>query len=480
MYGNILLLAYSVGIGLGLVWQKSVIIAMCFVCACIGVLVWNRTYRFRWFCSGVLLLCVGYWFGLAQLEKWNTLPEEYDVVGKAWVSTVPDTSDTDMSTVLRFLHCDGDICPRHDVLIRLPAYEHLQYGQVLDIECTLKNPKSRTESFDYRMYLAMRGIQYICTPHQWKKTDEQQGLLIMRTLFSMRQKFETRIDTLVPYPESGLIKGLLFGGGSYLTKDTQTLFSKTGLSHIVAVSGANVVIVAEAFFYGALLLGLWRKQALLVSGFGVLVFVLIVGASASAVRAGIMCELVIVASLVSRKASGLRLWSVTLAVMLTFQPLSLEYDIGFQLSFMATLGLLVCSTWSRTVLQSIASTALRFFVEIILLSICVESFVLPIVFYHFHVFSLVSILANVLVLPCITLAMLLGTVTLIMSYISFSLAHLCGISAYAVLHYMMSTVEIIGNLPFATIPIEPFGSLHVVGWYGILSGLLIACRKHVV
>ena len=125
---------------------------------------------------------------------------------------------------------------------------------------------------------------------------------------------------LIPAPQSGLLIGLLLGGDGQLPKTVQDNFSKTGMTHIVAVSGYNVTIIAEYLMLFFLFLGLWRRQAFWVSILGIFLFVLMVGFPSSAVRAGVMGMLLLWAMKNGRLANSQNAIVFSAAVMLLINP----------------------------------------------------------------------------------------------------------------------------------------------------------------
>ena len=468
---------YIVGIGIGLISHAPWLLGACFVLA-IGILsVWFRNKRALGIVVALGSLSLGYVHAHTMIDEWDVAFDEQKVTGQALVMQEPELKDQSQAVIFRFTDCREQICPQQLVMGTFPVHEVFHYGTLLTLTCPLKVPKNTTPDFDYRMYLAMKGIGFVCYPQQWQREGNDGGNVSLRFIFHLRNSMEDSLDRFVVYPESGLGKGLLFGGNSYLTKETQTMFSRTGMSHIVAVSGANVVIIAESLFLLMIACGLWRRQALVVAGGGILFFVIMVGASASAVRAGLMGGLVLLASFSGRVSDGFRLWSLSAAVMLYFNPLLLRYDLGFQLSFMATLGILSCMPLFEVMLRTKKYAMLQ---EIIWMSIAAELFVLPIIFYNFHTFSTISLVANVLVLPVIPIAMLFGFLTSLFGFIFIPIASLFGLIAYLILHYMMSMIMLLGGQSFASIPVTSFGVNAVMVWYiTIFTGVFFLRKKYV-
>lgn len=469
---------YVLGIALGLFFSAPLLTGACFIAGMSLIGVWFRSKTAWGIALAFVLIASGYDHARSTVEMWRVEPNEYTVSGRATIVSEPEIKEHSQAASLRFTECSDTDCPKHIVLGDFSIYEELRYGDVLTVECPLKVPKNLSEDFDYRMYLAMKDISFMCYLKEWHRENDGGGNVIVRLVFRVRDALEKNLDEVVGYPESGLGKGLLFGGNSYLTQETKDAFSRTGLTHIVAVSGANVVIIAECFFLFGIFCGLWRKQALWFAVGGIVLFVIMVGAGASAVRAGLMGGLVLAASYSGRVSDGLRLLVPVLAAMLWFNPLFLRYDLGFQLSFLATLGILLCMPLFERLSRDKESFSMT--KEILFMSLSAEIFVLPIIFYNFQTFSTLSLLANLLVLPAIPMAMLFGFLASVAGFVFTPLAKIFGLTAYLVLHYMMNIIQFLGSRVFSVVPVQSFGVWAAFWWYAVLFGAILLLRKKYV
>jgi competence protein ComEC len=267
----------------------------------------------------------------------------------------------------------------------------------------------------------MQGVQHTLEaktltvhPVEWKGLCfdgaflEEASLCFLRSLFELRQAFERRLRTLYVEPEWGLVSGLLLGSRAGLMPELSDAFRQAGLMHLVAVSGYNISLVIAAFC--AFFVFLPFRQRLFWSGLGVLCFVFLVGASASVVRAAIMGSLALFSQFTGRRSAALfgLLWT---AIFMGFwNPYRLVYDIGFQLSFMATLGLLIFNPLLKKSVEAsfCAAPFLRLpptIQEAALLSVSAQVFTFPITAFYFQTFSWVTIFANIAVAPLLPLAM---------------------------------------------------------------------------
>jgi competence protein ComEC len=352
------------------------------------------------------------------------------------------------------------------ILLNVNLYESLNYGDELDLKCQLKIPENKNEEFDYKIYLAKEGIFYLCQGAKIEKTGKNKGNKIYFAILSFKKRLENNISAVIPEPESALGKGLIFGGSSQLSKSQADNFSRTGLSHIVAVSGFNVTIIASILMAIGIFLGLWRKQAFWFAIVGIFLFVLSIGFPSSAVRAGVMGSLLLWAMKNGRLANSKNAIIFSASIMLLINPLLLRWDIGFQLSFLATLGIIELSPfWEKYLRKKHKSFGI---LENVFLTLSASIFVLPIIIYNFQTLSVISLISNALVLPVVPLAMLLVFLTSICGLFLQSFSLPLAWVTFLPLKYIIEVVNYLGSLKWASVEINNFGVGWVILWYIIL------------
>lgn len=230
-----------------------------------------------------------------------------------------------------------------------------------------------------------------------------------------RERWVSILARTLPSPMAELAAGILLGvKGQMPTQFYQQLIS-TGTIHIVAASGFNVMVVASVLM--SLGQRIWRRSVSIVVGVaGVLVYVMLAGASASVVRAGIMGSLTLIAYYFGRPAEARRILWVTVYAMLLFNPLYIV-DVGFQLSVAATAGLLYIEPWMRNIKSKILKFSNEWvdgvLQDYLYPTLAATVATMPIILWHFGRLSLISPLVNMLVLPVVPLIMLLSALTLL-------------------------------------------------------------------
>ncbi len=359
------------------------------------------------------------------------------------------------------------------VLVRANINSDINYGDELKIECALKIPENK-EDFDYKMYLAKDKIFYLCQGAKFEKTGNNRGNKLYAGILNLKNKMAGNINRVVPYPESALGSGLIFGGSGDLPKELKNNFSRTGMTHIVAVSGYNVTIIAEYLILFGIFFGLGRKQAFWFAIFGIILFVTMIGLPSSAVRAGVMGSLLLWAMKNGRLANS---WNAIIfagAVMLFINPLVLRWDIGFQLSFLAAIGIIALAPfWEKVFIKNHKALG---FSEIFFLTFSAQIFVLPVILYNFQTLSVVSLAANLLIFPVIPVSMLLVFLTAVAGLIFTTLSLPFAWLAYLPLKYEVWIIETLGGLTWASKPIKSFGWQGFFLWY-LALGLAVYLLK---
>lgn len=364
---------------------------------------------------------------------------------------------------------------KEKVLIQVPEYPEFKYGDILDVKCELKMIENKNAQFDWRMLMAKDGVHYSCEKEKITAIPQNGGNVIWRNVFKIKEVFEQKIYSSMPMPEGVLASGILFGGTNGLSEEIINDFSRTGMTHIVAVSGYNVTIIAEYLILLGILMGLWRKQAIIFAIVGIIIFVVMIGSQASAVRAGVMSSVLLWAVKNGRLASSENGIVLAAAVMLFFNPLLLRWDVGFQLSFLATLGIIFTSRfWEREFFKNFKAFGLT---EIIILSLSAQIFVLPIIVYNFQSASTISLVANVLILPIVPISMLLVFLVSLLGIAFEPLGQIISWMAYLPLHYEIKVIHYLSSLSWASVEVGKFSGWWILGYYLILSVIAYYINK---
>ncbi|HLC69733.1 MAG TPA: ComEC/Rec2 family competence protein [Patescibacteria group bacterium] len=347
------------------------------------------------------------------------------------------------------------------VLVRAAIYPEYQYGDVLSVHCKLQSPESNEGEFNYANYLARQSIYTLCYFPQIEKIGDHPGNIFKKVIFSWKKILADKVNDLWPEPEASLMAGLLYGARSGFTPELSDNFSKVGLTHIVAVSGYNISIVATFLMVLFISVGLYRRQAFWFAVIGIIFFVIFTGASASVVRAGIMGIMVLLANQLGRLSRIGNVLVFTAALMLFFNPWILLWDAGFQLSFLATIGLVYIGPilkekiFNKQIFFKSSKRAwFNAIAEIFVSTLSAIIATLPLILFQFGRLSLVAPLVNILVLWLIPWLMLFGFVALVLGFIFYPVGQLVAWVAGLGLNYIVSLTEYLGGKNWSAIPIQ--------------------------
>ncbi|KKR67608.1 MAG: ComEC/Rec2-related protein [Candidatus Uhrbacteria bacterium GW2011_GWE2_40_58] len=332
------------------------------------------------------------------------------------------------------------------LLVFFPLYPKIDTGDRLVFTGTIQLPEP-FEGFAYDHYLATKGILGISFFPQNLDVypSFQKGFLVR--ILSIKQRVVNRLQHLFPEPHASFLSGLLFGGSSSLSSDLKEDFSRTGVSHILAASGFNVSLFSLVFLGWILQTPLGRKRGLFLTAVLLVLYVLMAGATPAVVRAGVMASLLLVGTGIRRKASMRNVLLLTLAVMLLVNPKLLFWDVGFQLSFIATTALIfVVPQWKPYFLWIPDSFGIReSFVGSLAAIVCT----IPLILWQFGSISFIAPLSNLLILPVIPFVMALSLLALLFSVLSFSLALIFVLPAWALSFFILHIIVWFGSFTWA-------------------------------
>jgi competence protein ComEC len=284
-----------------------------------------------------------------------------------------------------------------------------------------------------------------------------------------RQRFIAGINSNLPEPLNGFSLGLLIGARSLIPKQLQTQLTAVGLSHLVAVSGYNLTIIVVALRrilkktsqFVALALAFW-----LIAG-----FVAVAGASASIVRAALVSSLSLSAYYYGRRIKPWVLVALPALATTAWKPAYLWSDVGWQLSFLAFIGILVVAPRLESRLRKP-----NWLKKLIIEATCAQVLTFPIILSIFHEFSVVGILANIIVLPLVPFAMLASLVAGVVGVLVPALG-LLSWPAYLILKLIIAIIVQLAALPWASINLQTSTSV-IVLLYLSLGMAILALGRH--
>ncbi len=354
-----------------------------------------------------------------------------------------------------------------EVYIKVSSDRYIKYdyGQILNLSGKINSPRNFSSNggrtFDYINYLLKDGIYFEMKKPAIRLIEGNNGSLISKNLFKFKQSFLENIKKVLGEPHAALAGGLVVGEKSALGNDLIDDFRKTGLIHIVVLSGYNITIVADSI--RRILAFLPRNIGLGLGGIGIIAFGILVGGGATVVRSCIMAIIGLISVILRKDYNVTKALFIAAALMLIQNPLILIYDPSFQLSFLATFGLILLSSPIEKRLGFITEKfGLR---GLFASTLATQIFVSPYILYMMGQLSIIGIMVNILVLPIVPATMLFVSLTGLLGFVSYHLSEITGWISHILLSYELFTVRSFARLPFSVIELPKFSFWIVIGFY---------------
>lgn len=396
-------------------------------------------------------------FNHNQLDLFTDLQagqKNIEVTVNGYIDDEPVNNGNNQKIILRakeIIAGDKKVLVNDRILITTSNFPKFNYGDAISVKGALQKPQNFGE-FDYITYLKKENIRitmfYPTVRGEELKTGrekldlgfrEELKINLYKKIFLLKNKFESAVNKSVSEPNASFINGILLGSRQNIPDSLKEAFNKTGTTHILAISGYNIMIIVWAVLAGLI----WffrRRTAFWISVVVIILFVILTGASASVVRAAIMGLLVSFAGGYGRLYDTKNSIILAGAVMVWVNPFVLVFDVGFQLSFVAVLGLIYIFPRVNEKLRKIPK--LGNVKELFLMTLSAQVAVSPLLIYYFGNFSLISLPTNVMILPFIPAAMLLGFASGLTGMILPIVGDVVGWFAWAVTTYQIEIVKI--------------------------------------
>ncbi len=366
-----------------------------------------------------------------------------------------------------------------EVLVFVPRYPAYSYGDYLQVTGELATPPA-LDDFDYRGYLAHQGIYSTLSYPRIEVLATGQGFAPLGWIYTLRGHLADGLAGALPEPQASLAQGIILGMRGNIPADLRADFARSGTSHLLAISGLHLGIMAGI----VLALGVWlfgRRRYLYVwlALAAVWGYTVITGMNPPVLRGAIMASLFLIAEALGRQRSAITALTVAAAVMVGVSPYILG-DAAFQLSFLAMAGLIFISPvlrdWGRRATAKLGEegalvAAANFAVDALSVSLGAVLAVWPVVAYYFGYVSLVGPLATFLALPVLPGIIVAGGLAALLFLAVPVVGQAVGWLAWLFLSYLLAVV---GGLsaPGASVTVASVHPAFIWGYYLVLAALL--------
>ncbi|HLD22267.1 MAG TPA: ComEC/Rec2 family competence protein [Patescibacteria group bacterium] len=438
-------IAFIIGIGVGTVQAfpfEWVIILL--IVSCVGIIITFHVYV-RMCCVAILfcVLGIGRTFLLPTFES-NEYEQHIDCMGE--IVREPELLTDKQKLIIR---CEG---VKGLIQVKALLQPKYSYGDEIQLQCMLRKPEA-FETFRYDKYLERYHVSSICTAPFITTIGSKPSF--QRALFSCKRFLVERLQHALSSPEHTLLLGVIFGINNAMPAPIADAFRTSGTTHLLVISGYNVALLATFLLNIMRYVPLSRRAAIGVVIGMLALYAVFTGSQPPAVRAAIFSSAVLFAQLLGRKGQALRMLVFVATGMLIINPLLLLFDGGFQLSFLATAGIIVFNPYLEKKLYFIPETlALRSATATTLSAMIPTT---SLIAYSFHSFSIIALAANLVVGPLVTIVMFGGlVVVMISSVLPYWIASWLLLPLYYFIHLTITIVQWFSSLPYASLTLPSF------------------------
>jgi len=385
------------------------------------------------------------------------------------VQDEPDVRENNVRIPLRVTAVDNaSIESDIAVLVVAPLHTEVAYGDSISAEGELVFPESfetgEGRIFDYPGFLAKDRILYQMSFAKVTKLEGWNGFAPKAWAIWLKQKYLEGLANALNEPQAGLAGGITVGDKRGLGEELSDTFRVVGLTHIVVLSGYNIMVVVEALLRW--LVHFPQAVRLSIAGFVAFFFAAITGFASASTRAAAMAMIAITGKATGRTYLASRALALVAVGMILWNPYVLVFDPGFQLSILATAGIIFLSpliepwlTWfpERFGLREIAGATLG-----------TQFAVLPLLLYQNGMLTLYSLPANLLSLIVIPAAMLFSAIAALFGLFTGVAAPIFGLPAYMLLSYVIYIAKGFAAVPFSSLTLPAFNPIWLIVVYGIM------------
>ena len=435
-----------------------------FAAAAAIIVIWRRWHRGVWL-TFFLFGLLGYWRTQAVLHYQPAVPPMIDAVATV---RFRDYAEDEQRLRLQVPQIDGAL---QISVARFPQY---RYGDVLRVRC---QPRLTSEEQDqnWKRRLQLQGISARCVRASVQL--DHQSVDWRSPFFRFKDYVMNVYIRVLPGSVAGLMQAMIVNERGEVSLLTKNNFSRSGLSHVVAISGMNMtlLIIAGRTFLSRL--GLRRRPTAVILMSLLALYVMIIGAPASAVRAGLMSSVILLAFLLRRPVDIGHILVLVAGVLALVNPLAVVYDIGWQLSFLALAGLIWWTPWWTKIFWWLPQRwGLQ---ELVSATLAAQMLTWPLILYYFQVWAVWFLPANVLTVPLVGPVMISGLLLPLVWWLPL-IGPAVALLITLMIRWLLLVVNTVGLSPWAVLPLTfSVGALIVSGGFMIvLTRLVYAKNRH--
>ncbi len=469
-----------------------------------------------------IIFLVGYFIAFMQITylensfetKYTNKQGEIKVAGTIISNGLQKQYSTNYT--LKVQSINGDTSYKNTTLLLKVKKEkqdtNYTYGNQISLIGEFEKPSSQRNEggFDYAQYLKTKQIYGTVTTKASTITliKENNSNFIFKLANIVSNKIQEKANELLEKEEAGLLTAILIGNKESLEVQVQEAFQKSNLSHMLAVSGAHVSYVMLGLHSLMTIGKIGKKKGKIVTIFLLLFFILMTGQTSSVTRACFMAIYLIIAHLFHIRVSTIASISISMLILMILNPYCI-FEVGFQLSYGGTIGIVLLykplkQYINRKVeilegdkdaleqkpknVQKILKIKLTQIIlkikqsvkEILLITISANLILIPIMLYHYNTISLTFLISNLLASPIMGIVVILGFLTIVISFILPGIAKLLVFPLQFCLRIFLQIAILTSNIPFSQIKVPTPKLYELLLYYIILAIFFIYQNKRKV
>ncbi|MCX7735774.1 MAG: ComEC/Rec2 family competence protein [Candidatus Kapabacteria bacterium] len=418
-------------------------------------------FKQNFFALLILCLSIGFWFSnqthISKLTAPNKIIGEFPAIFDGSIIEVLKY-DSNYAKIIICGNIDTKFLPeinKTSILLNINGKKisefDLRTGNVLSAKIYARLPNKRIlkEDFDESLYSQSLGVQWI--GRAWSDDVSIIDISERRNfLKDIKENIRKKISILFDGNSRAVMNAMILGDKSLVSSELREVFSLSGTAHLLAVSGLHVGIIAFIiFFLLSFLSNKWIKFVI----FSILtsLYVLISGLQESAIRAGLMCILVVYLNTIQRQIYPLNIVAFVFLILVIIKP-TFIYSPGFQMSFASIGGIILFFKPIKNLFKLFIKSESQIIDKILssfALTISASITVSPIVAYYFGVYSFISPISNLLVVPLMSLSLIFGIISVALSFISIQVAEIYSLTTELLLNISEQINRFSISLPFA-------------------------------
>ncbi|MDR1243634.1 MAG: ComEC family competence protein [Endomicrobium sp.] len=415
----------------------------------------------------IVLNWLGYFSVQSRSNIFKLFKDSANVLVEGKVVSEPYVSNKAKKFILK-TNSINHIEVKEQVLISMPVGYVVNYGDIISVEGKLYRPLSSKNSnlFDYQKYLERNEIFFALRVYSFEYIRFQPNI-IKKIAIDLKNDIVNKIDDYFLYPTSAILKSLIIGDKTSLDQKIKSVFSDSGVIHILVVSGLHVGFVSVIILFVLKLFCIPLNKASLISIPFIFFYVISTGGNPPAVRAAIMLTCIFISLALDREPLIYNSIALSALVILIFRPQDL-FLASFQMSYLATLGIVFLYNKIFKLFKSIKNSVLSFFCGVASVTVSAQLALMPVLTFYFSKVSIVSFFANIIVVPVTGVVLGCAIVFYISTFLS---KHLAVFFAYILnifLSFIVYVTTFLGSLQFSSIVVNKPAILELLLFYMFL------------